>query len=154
MAARWRHACKGFSYFDMWLTHGVMYARASSFFDTWLTHGVMHARASPSLTHGCHMSSRMTWEEHLLKLETTLQVLQSNFLVLNKKKCSFGKGQVDYLSHFISSTGVQPDPSKVAVVRDWPIPASIKELRGFLELSGYYRRFILNYGKVAKPLTN
>jgi hypothetical protein len=81
-----------------------------------------------------------------------LQVLEANSLVLNGKKCSFGQQRVDYLGHVISR-GVEPDPDKVVAVKEWLIPKSVKDLRGFLGLSRYYRRFILNYGKTAMPLT-
>ena len=68
------------------------------------------------------------------------------------KKCSFGKKKIAYLGHVISIQGVQPDKDKISAIQQRPTPTTSKELRGFLGLSGYYKRFIWNYGKIAAPL--
>lgn len=69
-------------------------------------------------------------------------------------KCSFGLLEVDYLGHTISSNGVEMDKAKVQAVLDWPSPQTITQLRVFLGLTGYYRRFIKSYAQLAFPLTN
>ncbi|CAJ2667675.1 unnamed protein product [Trifolium pratense] len=94
-----------------------------------------------------------TMSEHLLHLEQVLAVLLENCFVANQKKCKFGGQHVDYLGHIISGKGVAVDPDKVKCVSEWPVPKNVKGVRGFLGLTGYYRKFIKDYGKIAKPLT-
>ena len=72
--------------------------------------------------------------------------------MVNYKKFSFGKKKIAYLGHVISIQGVQPDKDKILAIQQWPTPTIAKEIRGFIGLSGYYRRFIWNYGKIAVPL--
>lgn len=93
-------------------------------------------------------------EDHLHHLALVLQVLRQHTLFAKRSKCTFGSPSVDYLGHIISGAGVQANPSKIEAMTKWPVPKCIKELRGFLDLTGYYRRFVKDYGKVAKPLTN
>ncbi|CAJ2635756.1 unnamed protein product [Trifolium pratense] len=94
-----------------------------------------------------------TWSDHIKHLEEVLKILQSQGLVANKKKCSFGQMSVEYLGHLITGQGVAVDPSKVISVTNWPVPKNVKGVRGFLGLTGYYRKFIKDYGKIARPLT-
>ena len=61
--------------------------------------------------------------------------------------------KINYLGHLISAKGVHLDPDKIKAIQQWPRPETVKELRGFLGFSGYYRIFIQNYGKLANPLT-
>jgi hypothetical protein len=93
------------------------------------------------------------WRTHMMNLNEVLHLLATNSLVANKKKCNFGQRSVEYLGNIISEHGVYVDPNKVASVKNWPVPKNVKGVRGFLGLIGYYRKFIRNYGKVAKPLT-
>ena len=76
-----------------------------------------------------------------------------NTLVAKLSKCNFGNSRVEYLGHFVSNTGIATDPRKIQASQDWSIPNSVKELRSFLGLAGYYRKFIKNYAVIAKPLT-
>lgn len=92
-------------------------------------------------------------EDHLQHLELILQLLQKHQLCAKLSKCSFATTKLDYLGHIISAEGVATDPEKTRVMADWPIPSNLTELRGFLGLTGYYRKFVKNYGIMAKPLT-
>jgi hypothetical protein len=93
------------------------------------------------------------WIAHMKHLKEVLGVLEEQGLVANKKKCHFAQNSIEYLGHVISRQGVAVDPSKVESVTKWPTPKNVKGVRGFLGLTGYYRKFIKDYGKVARPLT-
>ncbi|OIT28094.1 putative mitochondrial protein, partial [Nicotiana attenuata] len=91
---------------------------------------------------------------HLVHLEEAFKVLRFHTMFIKQSKCAFGVTQIDYLGHIISEHGVSMDNQKVKGVLDWPLPSSVKGLRGFLGLTGYYRRFIKGYGVIARPLTD
>ena len=82
-----------------------------------------------------------------------LSVLVEHCFVANQAKCRFGCAQIDYLGHIISGEGVAVDLEKVKCILAWPTPKNLKGVRGFLGLTGYYRKFIQDYGKIAKSLT-
>lgn len=79
--------------------------------------------------------------------------MRTNSLFYKMSKCYFAGLQVEYLGHIIIGQGVSTDPSKVVVIALFPKPMNIKQLRGFIGLSGYYRRFIQAYSTINKPLT-
>ena len=94
-----------------------------------------------------------SWDNHLQDLASVLSVLHQQHLLAKFSKCSFGQSQIEYLSHTVSGRGVEMDATKVQAIQQWPPPSNLKQLRGFLGLSGYYRRFIRNYALIASPLT-
>ncbi|GJU14254.1 ty3-gypsy retrotransposon protein [Tanacetum coccineum] len=74
-------------------------------------------------------------------------------LYANKKKCLFGQEQIEYLGHIISGKGVEADPSKISAMLEWLIPKNLCELQDFLGLTGYYKKFVKGYSKIAGALT-
>ena len=88
-------------------------------------------------------------EEHRLHLYQVLQILETHQLYANAKICQFGQPNLEYLGHIISNQGMAANDSKIQVMLNWHVPNSLKELRGFLELIGYYQRSIANYSNIA-----
>ncbi|KAA0032164.1 transposon Tf2-1 polyprotein isoform X1 [Cucumis melo var. makuwa] len=82
-----------------------------------------------------------------------IPVAEELFDELNGATCNFGQKKIEYLGHIISGEGVEVDSKKIKAVADWPCPTNIREVRGFLGLTGYYRRFVQHYGSIAAPLT-
>lgn len=95
-----------------------------------------------------------TKEEHLRHLKTVFDILREEQLSVKLKKCQFFKSEVKFLGHVISANGVKPDPDKVSAVELWPLPKTQTELKGFLGLTNYFRRFIKAYSHIAAPLVN
>lgn len=95
-----------------------------------------------------------TLEEHEVRLTNVLNRLRENGLKLSPEKCRFFQTSVRYLGHIVSRSGVETDPQKTEALKTWPRPQILKELKSFLGFSGYYRRFVQDYSKIVKPLTN
>jgi hypothetical protein len=87
-------------------------------------------------------------------LDLVLNCLTTNNFYVKLSKCLFCQESIDYLGYIASSSGVQIDPNKLAVEDKWSTPMSVKQLRGFLGLTGYYRKFIAPYASIAAPLTS
>ena len=94
-----------------------------------------------------------TEKEHLQHLEIIFQRLCEAELKLKWSKCSFMKLHIEYLGHLISESGIEQMPDKLSAIKDMPVPRSPKEIKQFLGLVGYYRKFIPRFSDVAKPLT-
>ncbi|GJS87709.1 putative reverse transcriptase domain-containing protein, partial [Tanacetum coccineum] len=92
-------------------------------------------------------------EEHEVHLKTILDLLEKEKLYAKFSKCEFWLKEVQFLGHVVNRDGIHVDPSKVESVKNWKTPESSTEIRSFLGLAGYYRRFIENFSKIAKPLT-
>jgi hypothetical protein len=89
-------------------------------------------------------------EEHL---RMVLHKLRDKQLYAKFTKCEFWLDEVHFLGHIISKGGISVDPAKVTVIVGWKIPSTVSEIRSFLGLVGYYRRFIEGFSKIAKPMT-
>ncbi|CAF4468437.1 unnamed protein product, partial [Didymodactylos carnosus] len=93
-----------------------------------------------------------TFEQHLKDIDDVLKRIKTSGLTLKPSKCFFCHQELKYLGHIVSAQGIRPDPEKLEAVRSFPIPSKTKDVRAFLGLTGYYRRFIKNYAEVAEPL--
>jgi hypothetical protein len=92
-------------------------------------------------------------EDHAKHLHVILQRLRDHRLYAKFSKCEFWLDTVKFLGHTISGNGISVDPSKVQEVMDWKPPTSVHQIRSFLGLASYYRRFIPNFSRIAKPMT-
>ena len=88
-------------------------------------------------------------EEHII---VVFSILQENQLHVNVAKCHLGQERLEYLGHWISSEGVSTDEVKASSILKWPLPKNIRDVRSFLGLASYYRKFVWNYALIAKPL--
>ena len=82
-----------------------------------------------------------------------MQTLRREKLYAKLSKCEFWLNSVAFLGYIILGEGITVDPSKVQVVKNWPVPKSATEIRSFLGLAGYYRRFVQDFSRIAGPLT-
>lgn len=97
-----------------------------------------------------YSKSRKDYEEHLWVVFDTLR---KNQLFVQYKKYDFWKEEVKFLRHVVSKEGLAVDLAKVTAIQDWERPGSVNEVRNFLSLAGYYRRFIRGFSKIARPLS-
>ena len=96
----------------------------------------------------------MTWEDHLVHLQDMLERFRNAGLTVKPKKCRFGMEETEYLGHVVGNGMVKPCQSKTEAVKQFPVPETKKQVRSFLGLAGYYRKFIKNSSDLAAPLTN
>ncbi|XP_074277889.1 putative mitochondrial protein AtMg00860 [Silene latifolia] len=95
-----------------------------------------------------------TKEEHEEHLNIVLQTLREHQLYAKLSKCEFWLEKVGFLGHVISREGVAMDPTKIEAVSKWVAPKNVAEIRSFLGLAGYYRRFVKDFSKIARTLTS
>ena len=94
-----------------------------------------------------------TLQEHLLHIRMVFEKLKSANLSMKKSKCSFLSKEIQYLGHILSATGIRPLPAKTHAIQHMQPPTTPKQVRAFLGLVRYYRKFIKGFTKIAKPLT-
>lgn len=95
-----------------------------------------------------------TIQENIDKLRLVFDRIRKTKLKLKPAKCSLLRSDVTFLGHVVSANGVNPNPTNIDKICGWPQPARVRDVRAFLGMSGYYRRFVKDYSKLAKPLTN
>lgn len=93
-------------------------------------------------------------ETHRKIVKQVLEVLESHKLFLKPEKCDFEKTVIEYLGVIISHNSMRMDPVKIKGIAEWPVPKTVKQVQAFLGFTNFYRRFILGYSEVAKPLTS
>ena len=93
-----------------------------------------------------------TWEEHLACLRQDFERLRHTNLKLGAEKCAFAAKEVSYLGHRVTEEGLLPDPALLTAIREIPPPKTATEVRSFLGLAGYYRRYVKNFAAIASPL--
>jgi len=96
----------------------------------------------------------VTLEQHLERLEVLFQKLKAVNLKLKPSKCFFMQTSIKFLGHVVSKDGLATDAEKTRLVADWPVPINLKQLRGFLGLAGYYRKFVKDFCRIARPLND
>jgi hypothetical protein len=95
-----------------------------------------------------------TLDSHVSQLQQVFSLLKEHQLSIKQSKCSFAQQSLEYLGHIISDRGVATNPSKIQAVQNWPTPKNTKQVRGFLGLTGYYRKFIRGYSLISRTLSN
>jgi len=95
-----------------------------------------------------------TWEEHMIRLRELFLALRKASLVVNLAKSDFGKASVTYLGHEVGHGQVVPKESNIQAIINFPSPKNRKNVMQFMGLAGYYRKFVLNFSKVAAPITD
>jgi len=95
-----------------------------------------------------------TMEEHAKKLGNIFERLKQANFKIQPEKCVFATDTVEYLGHVCTPQGIRPDPRKVKAIEEYPVPKTVKDIRSFIGLAGYYRRHVPNFARLSQPLTN
>jgi hypothetical protein len=93
-------------------------------------------------------------EDHMRHVEKVLMRLRKHELYVSPKKCVFMGTEMEFLGFIVGKDGLRVDPKKIDVIESWPRPSSITEVRSFLGLVQFFRRFIFRFSEIAVPLTN
>jgi hypothetical protein len=95
-----------------------------------------------------------TLELHRKHVRMVLDTLRDNKLYLNPEKCRFGVQELSFVGYKVTADGILPEESKIKKIKEWPTPVNVQEVRQFLGLSSYYRRFVANFADIAAPLSD
>ncbi|UYV70265.1 K02A2.6-like, partial [Cordylochernes scorpioides] len=101
-----------------------------------------------------HIQDISTFKDHIELMNKIFDKLKENNIKLKLKKCSFAKQEIRYLGHIIGHNKIKPDPEKTKAINEFPQPKTVKQVRQFLGLAGYYRKFIPKFSEIADPLTS
>ena len=93
-----------------------------------------------------------SYEEHWERLEAVFERLRKAGLILKPSKCRLFQGRVKYLGHIILENGIEADPDKTEAIRNWSVSSTVHELRQTIGFFSYYRRFVKDFAKLAKPI--
>ncbi len=93
-----------------------------------------------------------TWDIHMKRLKTVLTRLREYNFTLRADKCSFAMEKVVFLGYLISSSGIEPAPSLIKAIQEYPLPNSVTSVRSFLGLVGFFRKYVENFSRIGKPL--
>ena len=93
-------------------------------------------------------------EEHEEHFKIVLQVLREHQLYAKFSKCDFFKDKIQYLVHVITKDGISIDPEKIKSIEKWPVPKDVTDVRSFMGITSYYRRFIEGFSRIANPITS
>ena len=96
----------------------------------------------------------MTLSDHLLHLEMVFKILRKEKLFSKFSKCTFAVHELKFLGHIIGQDGIKVDPAKISVIKNWPISTCMSEVRSFLGLANYFRKFVLGFSTLVAPLTS
>lgn len=92
-------------------------------------------------------------QKHIADIKSVFTKLQNANLKIQPSKCSFLRKEIDFLGHIVTQEGVKPNPLKIQTIKDFPCPKTTREIKSFLGLLGYYRKFIKDFAKITKPIT-
>ncbi|KAJ8750701.1 hypothetical protein K2173_015882 [Erythroxylum novogranatense] len=114
--------------------------------------GSTHSFIAPYVACRLYLYSRSS-QEHAEHLRIVLQIMRERQLYAKFTKCEFWHDEVVFLGHIVSGEGIRVDPHKIEAVQSWEVPRNVSELRSFLGLAGYYRRFVEGFSVISVPLT-
>ena len=95
-----------------------------------------------------------SFEEHMERITQVLERIESAGLKLRPDKCTLLQSEVVFLGHVVSAEGIKPNPSNISKIMEWPAPKSVKEIRQFIAMGSYYRKFVKNFAKIVRPMVD